>query len=74
MNTFARLKSPAFGRGLAKVEFTRAYRNMKPHDQVTTLNQIMKALRAAHDEASANSRAALAAEDARNAAMIRRTA
>lgn len=71
MITFARLQSPLLGRGKAKVEFTRAFHQMKPADQMTTLEQTMATLRQAHKEAQANHRIALAAEDARNADAIR---
>lgn len=74
MNTFARLKIPLFGRGQAKVQFSRDFARWKPHDQMTALEQTMKALRLAHAEAARNHKAALQAEDARNAAQIRRTA
>lgn len=74
MQTFAKLRAPIFGRGKAKVEFTRAFHQMKPADQMATLEQTMATLRQAHKEAQANHRAQLAAEDARNADAIRRTA
>jgi len=74
MNVFARLKSPLLGRGKAKVEFTKDFYRWKPADQMSALEQAMKPLRAAHDEAARNHRIQLAAEDARNADAIRRTA
>lgn len=74
MITFARLKSPIFGRGKAKTEFTKAFHAMKPADQMNVLEQAMKPLRDAHKIASDNHRIALQHEDARNADQIRRTA
>lgn len=74
MIVFARLRSPLFGRGKAKVELTRAFHAMKPADQMNVLEQAMKPLRDAHKTASDNHRIALQHEDARNAAQIRRTA
>jgi hypothetical protein len=74
MRTFAKLQAPLFGRGKAKVEFSRDFHNWKPADQMSALEQTMATLRQAHKEAQANHRIQLAAEDARNAAQIRRTA
>lgn len=74
MIVFARLRSPLFGRGKAKVELTRAFHSMKPADQMNVLEQAMKPLRDAHKTAQANHRIELAAEDARNAEAIRQRA
>lgn len=74
MNTFARLKSPLFGRGKAKLVFTKSFKRWQPIDQMSAIEQAMRQLRKAHDEASANHRAQRAAEDEINASLIAKRA
>ncbi len=72
MATFAKLKRPLFGMGKAHVEFSKEYYRLKPSDQMTVLNGVMRDLRRAYDEAERNHRIARSNEDARNANRIRR--
>lgn len=71
MKTFAKLRSPVLGKGKTKVEFTRDFSRWKPQDRIAVLNQVMRDLRKAHDEAAHEEKLRLAAEDVRNANDIR---
>lgn len=68
---FGKLTGQAFGRGKAKVQFTRAFHRLEPEDQMAVLAQAMLQLRNAHKEAERNHRIRRQHEDALNAAAIR---
>lgn len=72
MRVFAKLRSPFLGRGKVKLEFTRQFDLMSDADRINVLNQAMRALRQAHDDAAARENFRLMAEDAENARRIRR--
>lgn len=72
MRVFAKLRAPLWGRGQVKVEFTRSFEVMSEADKMAVLNQVMRVMRDAHDQAAAREKFRLAGEDAENARRIRR--
>lgn len=71
LNTYMKLKAPVFGRGKAKLTFTKAFDKLEPENQMLVLSQAMIALREAHKRAERNHRIRRQHEDARNAEAIR---
>ena len=70
MWTVAKLITPAFGLGQAKLTTTKAFDKIKPGVRMTMITQAMKLLRAEYDRAEAEHRIERQHEDARNAEQI----
>jgi hypothetical protein len=71
MWTFARFRSPPFGRGKVSLQLTNSFNAMAPIDQMNVIQQAMKIMRKAYDDAERAHAIRLAHEDARNAEYIR---
>lgn len=71
MWTFARFRSPPFGRGKVSMQLTTSFNSMQPADQMNVIAQAMKLMRKAYDDAEHARSVQLAHEDARNADYIR---
>lgn len=70
MWTVAKLITPAFGLGQAKLTTTKAFNKIKPGVRMTLITQAMKLLRAEYDRAEREHRIERQHEDARIAAGI----
>lgn len=70
MWTVAKLLSPPFGTGQAKLKTTPAFDKIKPGVRMTMISQAMKLLRAEYDRAEREHRIERQHEDARMAAGI----